>query len=361
MFGSSAFYGLKFQGRCLAAQLGETECHRFFVGTHNVREPNEIHLVEYDEEVCEIVSRGVYSHPPEVETIHPHPTDALSFFTCYREAGNSVATLWKLPESADDTADTKAMNSLEQVLSLEPNDGNRAIHSVVWDPTEYATDRIIALDRTSYGVFNLDQGCSVVKDSTWSSEVLPNFTAGCFDPHHAHQFVSINDTSIRSWDLRTPKVSQHIENAHRQLIRDIDYNPNKPYHIVTGGEDRAVKFWDLRKSSHPLIVLSGSHTHWVCKVKYNRFHDQLVISGGTDHCVKLWGIVSISSAPLGELEDHGSELDTDRLIGTLSDHEESVYSLEWSACDAWIFASLSYDGRVIVSQVPSTEKYKILL
>ena len=33
----------------------------------------------------------------------------------------------------------------------------------------------------------------------------------------------------------------------------------------------------------------------------------------------------------------------------------------WSACDAWVFGSLSLDGRVVLNHVPSTEKYKILL
>jgi len=32
-----------------------------------------------------------------------------------------------------------------------------------------------------------------------------------------------------------------------------------------------------------------------------------------------------------------------------------------SAADAWIFASLSLDGRTIVNHVPPAEKYKILL
>ena len=42
-------------------------------------------------------------------------------------------------------------------------------------------------------------------------------------------------------------------------------------------------------------------------------------------------------------------------------HEDSVYSTSWSASDAWIFASLSYDGRVAINRVPDSEKYKILL
>ncbi len=51
----------------------------------------------------------------------------------------------------------------------------------------------------------------------------------------------------------------------------------------------------------------------------------------------------------------------DRLIGTFDEHEDSVYIVEWSAADPWIFASLSYDGRIVINRVPRAEKYKILL
>ena len=59
---------------------------------------------------------------------------------------------------------------------------------------------------------------------------------------------------------------------------------------------------------------------------------------------------------------HSSQGDTaDGRIRAFDDHEESVYAVAWSAYDAWVFASLSYDGRVVVNHVPQTEKYKILL
>ena len=98
------------------------------------------------------------------------------------------------------------------------------------------------------------------------------------------------------------------------------------------------------------------------QVKYNRFHDQLVLSSSTDSLVNLWRVSSISSAPLLELDDENSEQDVaDVKIRSFDGHQESVYSISWSACDAWCFASLSYDGRVALNHVPSTEKYKILL
>ena len=39
---------------------------------------------------------------------------------------------------------------------------------------------------------------------------------------------------------------------------------------------------------------------------------------------------------------------------------QAVYSASWSAADAWIYSSVSFDGRVNVYHVPKHEKDKIL-
>lgn len=147
--------------------------------------------------------------------------------------------------------------------------------------------------------------------------------------------------------------------SHKLATTDADYNPNRPFYIVTAGKDRLIKVFDVRAISSPVRVLAG-HSHFVTSVRYNRFHDQLILSGGTDTHVNLWRCSSISSAPL--LEYEGDKPDTgDLKIRTYREHEESVYSVAWSACDAWVFASLDFTGRCAINQVPSTEKYKILL
>lgn len=51
----------------------------------------------------------------------------------------------------------------------------------------------------------------------------------------------------------------------------------------------------------------------------------------------------------------------DGVIATYEEHEDSVYALHWSSADPWLFASLSYDGRLVLNRVPRTEKYRILL
>ena len=194
-------------------------------------------------------------------------------------------------------------------------------------------------------------------------------------------------------------------------VRAVSFNSNKPWHLASGGDDHKVKLWDLRRPAAPVKILDG-HTHWcgaappptarscasprhrlarapspplaprrppfltrrVTAVAFNSFHDQLVLSAGTDARVNLWRVSSVSSAPLLELGDDeifGSDgsgarkaepkLAADVAIRSHEEHDDSVYAVAWSAHTAWVYASLSYGGKVVISQVPASEKYKILL
>jgi len=51
----------------------------------------------------------------------------------------------------------------------------------------------------------------------------------------------------------------------------------------------------------------------------------------------------------------------DGVVSVCGEHEDSVYAVEWSCADPWIYASLSYDGRLVISRVPRATKYHILL
>jgi hypothetical protein len=79
--------------------------------------------------------------------------------------------------------------------------------------------------------------------------------------------------------------------------------------------------------------------------------------------VKLWKMISVSSVVTTEEYEEGqhdaAEPQEDGLIASFNEHEDSVYSVAWG--DAWVFGSLSYDGKFVVNQVPSAEKYSILL
>ena len=51
---------------------------------------------------------------------------------------------------------------------------------------------------------------------------------------------------------------------------------------------------------------------------------------------------------------------TSNLDQVWTEHEDSVYTAEWSAADPWTFASLSFDGRLVLGHVPQQVKFSIL-
>ena len=55
------------------------------------------------------------------------------------------------------------------------------------------------------------------------------------------------------------------------------------------------------------------------------------------------------------------KIEEDKVVKVYEEHEDSIYAIEWSVVDPWIFASLSYDGRFVINKVPKAEKFKIIL
>jgi WD40 repeat protein len=251
-----------------------------------------------------------------------------------------------------------------------------APRSILWHPVEEDEESkmVLSLDDNTIKLWDIEAGGSVAKETgTISLGELQRLTTGCWNPNNTNEVVAANDTRVQGWDLRSLKETFSIPKAHSHFVRDLDYNPNKLYLIATGGDDCSVKFWDTRKSEEPLKVVKG-HSHWVWNVEYNRFRDQLVLSSSTDSSVNLWKIATLSSDPLGiddyrdaeaaDIDPHPSSVAhkrEDYLIKSYDVHEESVYSVAWGCYEAspYVFASLSYDGRVVINQVPEEEIARI--
>jgi len=95
--------------------------------------------------------------------------------------------------------------------------------------------------------------------------------------------------------------------------------------------------------------------------RYNPVHDELIGTASSDGQVLITRLVGISSAAI-ENEDIKTKTSIeDKIVATCDQHEDSVYCVEWSSGDAWILASLSYDGRLLLNKVPKDEQLRILL
>lgn len=115
-------------------------------------------------------------------------------------------------------------------------------------------------------------------------------------------------------------------------------------------------------------------------VRYNPFHDQLLLTASSDARVLLSSAASVSSENYNNDDEDATEAKQMYLLalfiisyliqkyfrladGPLQwwEHEDSVYCAEWSPAEPWIFASLSYDGRLLISRVKKSLKYQIML
>ncbi|RHZ61887.1 hypothetical protein Glove_345g6 [Diversispora epigaea] len=380
--GRSCVYGLRHQTRCLTAVIAdsESEQNKFLVGTQSLKRENEIHLINFYEDEFEITST-IYRHVEEVWDISACPLKSELFFTCYKtfDSSNAKAKLWRMgdPNLSVEGQDTKFQSPrtsvaphlpLENVIELNV-DAN--IKKILWDPTK-KLNQIVSIHDSSFSVWSFDDQLSSVKepntiDFSSENENSLSLTTGTWNPNRPEIAIG-KECAIQGWDLKSHNMTFNIEGAHSVLVRALDFNPNKPHQFASAGDDCKVRFWDLRNTSESIKEISD-HTHWVWAIAYNRFHDQLFLSSGSDCQVNLQSIVSISSAAFQYNDDDISDDEyqdipanpTDGLVRTYDQHEDSVYSVAWSASDPWIFCSLSYDGRAVINKVPSEEKYKIIL
>jgi len=347
MWSGKAIYGLNHKARCIAAQAGEPGFNRFLVGTLSLQDSNQIHQIEVSEDGTDVTRVALYPHPREIWnlTCSPHNHDLI--VTGYNTGNGFKGSLWKIDERT---------NKIEELEKLGQITGS--IKSVLWDPSESDDAHNIAyLDDFNIHIWDLN----TAKETNLLETGTNKITSGCWNPYFQQQIIVAAGTDIACYDIREKsKTAFSVEGAHSEIVRDVDINPSIPYYFVSGGDDGKIKFWDTRKASAPLNSFQN-HSHWVWNVKYNKF-DTLVISSSTDGTVTLWDIGSLSFQ--NSNRDDAQITRPDGILKTYDDHQDSVYSVAWSCCEEgrdWAtFASLSYDGQVVINRVPEDDQTRIL-
>lgn len=323
------------------------------VGTLSLLEENEVHVVRLPEDGRpELEPTAHLRHPAgEIWQLQPAPHDRDLFFSVHSPVGKSAeglrASLWRPDEAA---------SGLEEQLSL-----GLPTTCVRW----HGPSEVASLSEDEVVVWKLREGEASLAERMGKQQLGGDSVSVLkFDPFFKRQVSTAVKSSILTFDSRSGKEAWRVDDAHAPQVRDLDFNPLRPYTFSSGGDDCCVKFWDYRKVDAPLLNLE-LHSHWVWTVSYNPAYDQLLVSSSSDTFVNLWDVSSVSSsAKEGECEHtrkrtpHG----VDHLIKTYDEHEDSVYSVAWSCgSDPFVFASLSYDGRLVVCRVPQAEQDRVLL
>jgi len=363
---NSVIYGLEFQARALAPQLAETEKVRFIIGTQSLKQTNnQIHLVEFSEEISTVKTSVFHHTEGEIWKITTSPLDSLKLTTCYNVIANESSchfktAILKLPEIEN----PDSIENLEVVTKFDATEYGNEIKTTEFHPSD-ATKAASVIDNNVILWDISDSEGKCIERIQLDGKHSPKFTTGKWNPHQNNtQFTTATETHLKTYDIRTGELAWHIDGVHHQLVRDMDYNMNKQYHIATCGDDGFVKIWDFRQTSTP-VYSKNEHSHWVWCVRFNHFHDQLILSASSDARVLLASAISVSSENSADMIDENKGIETKQLLcdGPLQwcEHEDSVYCAEWSPSEPWVFASLSYDGRLLISRVKRSLKYQIML
>eukprot|EP01095_Lingulamoeba_sp_RSL-Kostka_P000635 TRINITY_DN1091_c0_g1_i1.p1 TRINITY_DN1091_c0_g1~~TRINITY_DN1091_c0_g1_i1.p1 ORF type:complete len:373 (-),score=73.71 TRINITY_DN1091_c0_g1_i1:42-1160(-) len=357
----STIYGLNYKGRALSSLKSEESRSIFLIGTTSLNNFNEIHMIEVTEEsenLLQVTQLNVFPHENEIWDISTSPENGSLMIVTYNKISENGTTKRGTVYNIDYES-----SKLSPIYEL-PVDN---IQCTDFHPVGR---KFASLDINSLQLWNISES-SVVKDFEFnivdnlnSKNSISNeskFTNGSWDPHFTNRYALIEHSDIHCVDIKSNQVCWSVNDAHSQLqVRDIDFNPYKPYNFCSGGDDCSIALWDYRKCNKPINRIQH-HSHWVWNVKYNPNHDQLLLSSSTDSFVHLWNIEKTSSSSPSSSSKITEEMYNTNLIKTYDEHEDSVYSLCWSNADPWIFISLSYDGRAVVSSVPNEEQDKILL
>ncbi|PWZ52404.1 hypothetical protein Zm00014a_011440 [Zea mays] len=330
-----------YAARCIADIRADAGSTTFLAGTLSLKEENEVHLIRFSPAESELVCDGLFYHPNEIWDLKSCPFDHRVFSTVYTSGEGYGASVWKIPELNGQSNSPQ----LEQLFELSGHTGK--IRRVIWWPLG-KHDKLISIDDRNIFLWNIDTSKKIAKViSQGSTDMLPNLRGGAWDPHNHNLVAAISDSSLQLWDLRSMEKSTAIEHAH---IRDVDYNPKKQNIVATAEEEFGIRLWDLRMLKYPLKDLPG-HSHWTWAVRHNPAYDELLLSAGTDSTVNLWLAKVSSDDPESDSPSALPNRQEVSLLNSYTDYEDSIYGIAWSSHDPSLFASLSYDGRVVLESV----------
>lgn len=356
------------------------ETSKFYIGTASNHQRNSIQIVEYDD----------YENVVTRDEIKPA-------FTATNQAAISKP-IWQLAHletilTTIQNSKLQLYNTDDKTLLAELDQVPAPLYcNISSSSTSDFTLNVLSADAISLvDVETLTTSQTIKLQSTEGNHILdPRLERGelRINPHEPSQIYQIGGKHLNLYDIRSSKLVQSCELKYR--TRSFDVNPNRPDWVSVACDDRSISIFDMRQPQAPCLLDTG-HTHWIWSLRYNPFHDRLMLSSGSDNRAilyhnfqtcsdnikktkwKLSACDSLDDSPRDHdssysdasesQDDYGLKVSkvSDGIVSSFDDFEDSVYGACWSHQDPWVWAAVSFDGKLVLSHVPKSVKYSILL
>lgn len=137
-------------------------------------------------------------------------------------------------------------------------------NSAIWHPgnLEEGTlpHEMVIVYRTGYAGYQVtDEG--ELKELFFYPLTSP-CTAAAWDPLHTHLLAIAEDCDVKVINISDNSVHAEMKRAHADTILCMEYNPNRPSTLCTGGKDGVVTVWHVSHRGLAVEKTLQAHTHW---------------------------------------------------------------------------------------------------
>ncbi|RHW72314.1 WD domain [Trypanosoma brucei equiperdum] len=342
---TSTAYGMELQARAIApfyhSSNNSSSTHRFVAGTACFAGGNVIRLLTFQEESQLLECTATWSHEEEMFGLWSSPSVAGPSLLAV--GASSHCRIFRV---SDDVS-----GELEPVVNF-----NAAAAQVLWD-LEGLQNEVKLISEDSLRIYSLAEGKMGEEIGRFRVDGCAELRCAALDPHHSSVCLAAGEgIGIAVIDTRRkgPIVMPNTTTLHGLgMIQSIDFSNAREGLFMTAGTDGVIMWHDFRMDGEKSVVerrgYLDAHDHCVQRSLFNPFHDELLISCGSDHTLKLW-----------DTSKKGADGECAVCVSKLSDFAESVVACCWSNSNPWVFAGLSYNGRVLVDSVPEECKMQFI-
>ena len=226
---------------------------------------------------------------PVIETHAIKHTGGSNRVRCVEFGGRSFAASWS------DVGKVFVFDVTSLILTEPSNSDLKPTFTVSGHATEG-----FALAWSEQGLLTGDcQGSILLTRTDGTSTAFKNaHTASVEDLQWLSEstFLSASvDQTVRLWDSRAAEPQMTFEGLHAADINVLSVNKTHDYLLATGGDEGAVRVWDLRmlkKTSQKYMPVANFnwHTQPITGLEWHPFDSSVLASSGSDDQLAIWDL-----------------------------------------------------------------------